>query len=118
MDNWVDGRVILLGDAAHPTLQYHAQGACMALEDAVCLAHTLEAEGSDFDRTLTAYRDQRVLRTARIQLSSRAIGEHLCHPSGVHAKLRNAIMGSLSANDYYDRLEWLYGRTGITSAAA
>ncbi len=118
IENWVDGRVTLLGDAAHPTLQYHAQGACMALEDAVCLAHTLEAEGADLDRTLATYHGQRLLRTARIQLSSRAIGEHICHPDGVHAKLRNAMMGSLSTEDYYDRLEWLYGRTGITSAAA
>ena len=38
MDKWVDGRVALLGDAAHPMLQYMAQGACMAMEDAVCLA--------------------------------------------------------------------------------
>ena len=38
---WVDGRVALLGDAAHPMLQYFAQGACMAMEDAVCLSHML-----------------------------------------------------------------------------
>jgi 2-polyprenyl-6-methoxyphenol hydroxylase-like FAD-dependent oxidoreductase len=40
-ERWVDGRVALLGDAAHPMLQYFAQGACMALEDAVCLSHML-----------------------------------------------------------------------------
>ena len=38
---WVDGRVALLGDAAHPMLQYFAQGACQAMEDAVCLSHML-----------------------------------------------------------------------------
>ncbi len=38
---WVDGRVALLGDAAHPMLQYMAQGACMAMEDAVCLSHMM-----------------------------------------------------------------------------
>ena len=42
VETWVDGRVALLGDAAHPMLQYFAQGACMALEDAVCLADTIE----------------------------------------------------------------------------
>ena len=36
---WVDRKVAVLGDAAHPMLQYLAQGACMAIEDAVCLAH-------------------------------------------------------------------------------
>ena len=41
VDNWVDGRVALLGDAAHPMLQYMAQGACMAMEDGVCLADSL-----------------------------------------------------------------------------
>ena len=41
VDSWVDGRVALLGDAAHPMLQYMAQGACMAMEDAVCLANSL-----------------------------------------------------------------------------
>src|SRR5690606_31749708 len=46
---WVDGRVALLGDAAHPTLQYMAQGACMALEDAVCLSHKLEQHRGDID---------------------------------------------------------------------
>ncbi|HVL73558.1 MAG TPA: FAD-dependent monooxygenase, partial [Beijerinckiaceae bacterium] len=43
VENWVDGRVVLLGDAAHPMLQYFAQGACMAMEDAVCLSHSLAA---------------------------------------------------------------------------
>ena len=42
VERWVDGRVALLGDAAHPMLQYFAQGACMALEDAVCLSHLLD----------------------------------------------------------------------------
>ena len=43
VEKWVDGRVVLLGDAAHPMLQYMAQGACMAMEDAVCLSHMVEA---------------------------------------------------------------------------
>jgi 2-polyprenyl-6-methoxyphenol hydroxylase-like FAD-dependent oxidoreductase len=84
---WVDGRVALLGDAAHPMLQYFAQGACMALEDAVCLS----------------------------QLLSRAIGEHIYHPSGEHARIRNAIMSAKSSEDYYGDLGWLYGGTGLRS---
>ena len=43
VERWVDGRVALLGDAAHPTLQYFAQGACMAMEDAVCLASMIDS---------------------------------------------------------------------------
>lgn len=121
VETWVDGRVALLGDAAHPTLQYYAQGACMAMEDSVCLSHMMTVHGDDIEAALTAYRDQRLVRTARIQLGSRAIGDHIYHADGVHAKVRNAIMRSMSSEDYYDRLAWLYGGTGLdttTSLAA
>ena len=46
--HWSQGRVTLLGDAAHPTLQTLAQGACMAIEDAVCLAELIELADGDF----------------------------------------------------------------------
>jgi len=115
--NWVDGRVVLLGDAAHPMLQYMAQGACMAMEDAVCLSHEVAAAGRDFERAFENYRKKRLLRTARVQLQSRAIGEHIYHPGGAHAKLRNAIMRSMSAEDYYDSLQWLYGGSGLAEGS-
>ncbi len=114
VEKWIDGRVVLLGDAAHPTLQYFAQGACMALEDAVCLSHMLSQYPDDHTVALQRYRSQRFARTARIQLQSRAIGEHIYHPDGDHARLRNAIMGAKSSEDYYGDLEWLYGGTGLT----
>ena len=117
IDNWVDGRVALLGDAAHPMMQYYAQGACMAMEDAVCLSHMMEGHGGDVEAALGDYRDHRMVRTARVQIGSRAIGEHVYHAAGMHAAVRNEIMGSLSTADYYDRLEWLYGSTGLTGAA-
>jgi len=106
---WVDGRVALLGDAAHPMLQYFAQGACMALEDAVCLSHMLEAYPDDQAAALEHYCAQRFPRTARVQLQSRLIGEHIYHPAGEHARLRNAIMREKTSEDYYDDLAWLYG---------
>src|ERR1700737_3427269 len=92
VENWVDGRVALLGDAAHPMLQYMAQGACMAMEDAVCLAHMVDAFPDDLEKALGAYRDRRVLRTTRVQLQSRAMGDHAYHPDGAHAALRNNVM--------------------------
>ena len=113
VDRWVDGRVALLGDAAHPMLQYMAQGACMAMEDAVCLAKMVEASPGDLERGLEAYRARRVLRTTRVQLQSRAIGEHVYHPDGAHAQLRNAIMRAKTQEDWYDTLEWLYGGNGL-----
>ena len=118
VENWIDGRVALLGDAAHPTLQYMAQGACMAMEDAVCLSHQLHTTPHDPAAALERYRAQRVLRTARVQLQSRAIGDHVYHPAGAHAGLRNAIMSAKSSNDWYDTLAWLYGSNGIDQEAA
>ncbi|WP_417586536.1 3-hydroxybenzoate 6-monooxygenase [Pararhodobacter oceanensis] len=115
--DWVDGRVALLGDAAHPQLQYFAQGACMALEDAVGLAHCLDG-AADKAAALVAYNDLRVLRAARIQLQSRAIGEHIYHPAGAHAALRNKVMSSRSAEQWYDQVAWLYGSTGIAGAVS
>jgi salicylate hydroxylase len=115
VENWVDGRVTLLGDAAHPMMQYFAQGACMAMEDAVCLAHVLDRWPDDLARALEIYRSQRVLRTGRVQLQSRAIGDHIYHPSGVHAQVRNAIMSAKTSEDYYAHLAWLYGGTGLDS---
>ncbi|MGZ0189197.1 MAG: FAD-dependent monooxygenase, partial [Alphaproteobacteria bacterium] len=55
ISDWSQGRVTLLGDAAHPTLQYMAQGANMAVEDAVCLANLVDAHGSDLAAAFAEY---------------------------------------------------------------
>lgn len=115
--NWVEGRVALLGDAAHPMLQYFAQGACIAMEDAVCLSDMV-ATHADMEQALCAYQQKRRLRTARVQLQSREIGEHIYHPAGAHAELRNAIMRAKSPQDWYAEIEWLYGGTGLEGAAS
>jgi salicylate hydroxylase len=115
VEGWVEDRVALLGDAAHPTLQYLAQGACMAMEDAVCLAQSLAAHQGEVAPALEAYRARRVLRTARVQLQSRAVGDHIYHPAGAHAALRNAVMAAKSQTDWHDTLAWLYGHTGSTT---
>jgi salicylate hydroxylase len=114
IENWIDGAVALLGDAAHPMLQYYAQGACMAMEDAVCLAHVLDAHSGDVDKAFADYIARRTVRTARVQLGARAFGDHIYHPQGMHAKVRNEIMSSMTVEQFYDRMEWLYGGTGLT----
>ena len=116
VDKWVDGRVTLLGDAAHPTMQYFAQGACMAMEDAVCLADELAA-ADDLDRALEGYRRRRLVRTARVQLQSRELGQHIYHPAGVHALVRNTMLRSRTAEQMYDAVAWLYGGHGLSEAA-
>jgi salicylate hydroxylase len=108
VEGWVEGRVALLGDAAHPMLQYMAQGACMAMEDAVCLARMM-ADHDVPETALRAYNAARALRTARVQLQSRAVGEHIYHPAGAHAALRNAVMRAKSQAEWRDTLAWLYG---------
>jgi salicylate hydroxylase len=118
IEKWVDGRVTLLGDAAHPMLQYFAQGACMALEDGVCLAQAMMACGGEIETALNSYQSQRVIRTARVQLQSRAIGEHIYHPSGAHAAVRNAVMRSKTSDDFYEHLAWLYGGTEQSMTAS
>ena len=75
--NWVDRKVAVLGDAAHPMLQYLAQGACMAIEDAVCLSEEVKNEKEIIEQALINYQNKRMLRTARVQLHSREIGKHV-----------------------------------------
>jgi len=116
--NWIDGRVALLGDAAHPMLQYFAQGACMAMEDAVALAHHLSAQPDAPEAALAAYQNLRRMRTARVQLQSREIGQHVYHPAGAHAELRNAVMRSRKPEGWYDIVDWLYGSTGLEGAVS
>lgn len=116
--NWIDGRVGLLGDAAHPTMQYYAQGACMAMEDAVCFSAEMEASSGNIEISLQSYQAKRVNRTARVQLQSRAIGEHIYHPSGVHAQLRNAMINATTTEQWYDNFQWIYGGTGLEGGAS
>jgi 2-polyprenyl-6-methoxyphenol hydroxylase-like FAD-dependent oxidoreductase len=107
----VDGRVALLGDAAHPMLQYFAQGACMAMEDAVALAHCLDAY--DLEAGLARYQQMRTVRTARVQMNARLIGDYIYHPAGPQAAVRNHVMQGMTPDDWYRQLDWLYGSNGL-----
>jgi 2-polyprenyl-6-methoxyphenol hydroxylase-like FAD-dependent oxidoreductase len=105
---WTFGRATLLGDAAHPTTQYMAQGACMALEDAVTLGEALRVNDNDWPRALDLYQRSRIPRTARIVLSGREMGR-LYHASGVERLVRNELWKGRSQARFQDALEWLYG---------
>ena len=61
---------------------------------------------------VAAYVAARTLRTARVQLQSREIGDHIYHPAGAHAELRNAIMRAKTPTEWFDTLEWIYGGAG------
>jgi salicylate hydroxylase len=105
---WTFGRATLLGDAAHPTLQYLAQGACMALEDAVTLGEALRVHDNDFARAFERYQRSRVARTARIVLSAREMGR-IFHAKGVERLVRNDLWKGRTPERFYDAMEWLYG---------
>lgn len=117
ISQWTDGRVALLGDAAHPMLQYFAQGACMAMEDGVALAFALEAS-EDVDAALIHYQNMRATRTARVQMNSRLIGDYIYHPDDAKAAVRDEIMQGMSAQDWYDKLTWIYGSNGLPQDSA
>ena len=105
---WNYGRATLLGDAAHPTLQYLAQGACMALEDAVTLGEALRVTDNDFGKAFELYQRSRVARTARIVLSARDMGR-IFHAKGVERLVRNELWQGRTPERFYDAMEWLYG---------
>lgn len=117
---WSRGRITLLGDAAHPMLQYLAQGACMSVEDAVCLAACVVSAAGDYPAAFRAYQQARYLRTGRVQIMARVYGEFY-HAAGVAKELRNLMLGARDADAAMAGMEWLYGEpkelTGAPAAA-
>jgi 2-polyprenyl-6-methoxyphenol hydroxylase-like FAD-dependent oxidoreductase len=105
--NWSEGHATLLGDAAHPMLQYLAQGACMATEDAVILAEKVAAQPNDVSAAFKAYTQERYLRTARVQIMARVYGDFY-HARGVTAELRDIALSGRTPEQSYDGISWLY----------
>jgi salicylate hydroxylase len=103
--SWVQGRVALLGDAAHPMLPYLAQGAAMALEDAVVLAAQVTAQ-PDWNAALQNYQQLRKARAERVVATARRNGRifHLRAPWSV---ARDAVL-ALKGTEVLG-LAWLYG---------
>lgn len=113
--SWVDGNVALLGDAAHPTYQYFAQGACMAMEDSVCLSDAFEKSGGDVTAALKAYETVRIPRAYRVVLSARELGR-VFHVDGVERLVRNAWLKDKTPEEFYHSVRWIYGGNGLTGA--
>jgi 3-hydroxybenzoate 6-monooxygenase len=104
---WTKGRVTLLGDAAHPMLQYLAQGAAMAVEDAVCLAEELVRAEGDPLVAFPRYENSRVLRTGRVQLMARVYGD-VFHAADVARELRNQWLRGRTPEQGWEGMAWLY----------
>ncbi|WP_310373016.1 FAD-dependent monooxygenase [Rhodoferax ferrireducens] len=107
------GRVALLGDAAHPMRPYLAQGAGMAIEDAATLGQVLE-HSADIPAALAQYAQQRWQRNARVQARSLRNGK-IFHAQGLLRWGRNRAM-QLGGERLMD-LPWLYGG-GLTPQIA
>ena len=107
ISRWTQGRVTLLGDAAHPMLQYLAQGGCMAIEDAVVLADQLQAANGDFAAAFLAYQQQRYLRTTRVQLTARLYGD-IYHATDAVRDLRKQMLAGRTPEQAYNGVAWLY----------
>ena len=105
--DWSRGNITLLGDAAHPMLQYLAQGANMAIEDAVCLARKIELSNGNPQGAFLAYQQERYLRTARVQLTAKLYGEAY-HASNATRDLRNAVLGARTQKEAMESMAWLY----------
>ena len=103
---WSDGAIALIGDAAHATLPYLAQGAAMSLEDACVLGSCLKA-ARDIPAALTNYANLRSARTARIQRESLKLGR-LYHATGTTRQFRNAGLRLMPQSRFLGRLAWIY----------
>jgi salicylate hydroxylase len=109
--HWHKGRAVLLGDAAHPTLQSLAQGACMAIEDAVSLADSIDAARDDFAAAFSRYETARVVRTARVQLESRSLWEFY-HAADIGRDVRRLTVADWTEARMFECLAWLYDSPG------
>jgi 3-hydroxybenzoate 6-monooxygenase len=113
--HWHKGRVVLLGDAAHPTLQSLAQGACMAIEDGLCLGDCIAAANGDYATAFRRYESARVVRTARVTLESRYIW-NVYHSDGINREVYWQMLGERSEADTFQCLAWLYDGFALPEA--
>ncbi len=107
---WVDGPVVLIGDAAHPMLPFMAQGAAMALEDVAILIRELQS-GEPLAEAMLAHESRRWPRVARVQARSMANARLFHRPPGLARRLRWGAMTALmnvAPGVAAGQLDWLY----------
>jgi salicylate hydroxylase len=114
IENWTKGNFTLLGDAAHPMLQYLAQGGCQALEDASYLADMLLEHGENFEQAFLAYQEERIPRTTKVQSSARKWGEIIHAVDSTSILLRNTLLEKTPAKEF-EMVDWLYGYEKVKS---
>lgn len=108
LPSWHAGRLVLLGDAAHPMLPFLAQGGVMALEDALALADALATRPDAIAEALADYERQRRARVRRVQEASHRNGR-IYHLTGPLALARDAALRLTSGERVMAGYDWLYG---------
>ncbi|MHA2788520.1 FAD-dependent monooxygenase [Corynebacterium sp. S7] len=112
LEDWIaSDRIIVMGDAAHPPLQYIASGAIMAMEDAECLAQyasdAVNAGDLNWTTVLREVADERAPRCGRIQTTSRFWGE-LWHVDGLSRLIRNELFREAERTGWFKYADWLW----------
>ena len=108
LERWSNGRAVLLGDAAHPVLPFLAQGAVLALEDAVTLAACLKDRQDGVETSLRNYELARRQRVRRVAEASQRNGR-VYHMTGAAALARNTTMRLAPPARVMAGFDWLYG---------
>ncbi len=108
VENWSEGSVTLIGDAAHPMVRFAAQGASMVLEDAICLAEQADAADGDFASAFQVYQRIRMAGAARAELSSQML-QRIFHAGGAGRLARNATFQGRTSADHYDQMSGVFG---------
>lgn len=104
--NWNRNRTVLIGDAAHASLPYLAQGAAMALEDACVLSDTIQNTSSP-ESAFQSFSELRFKRTSAIQKRSRQLGR-IYHAKGAARLARNIVMNLTPLRSFKRQLAWIY----------
>jgi 2-polyprenyl-6-methoxyphenol hydroxylase-like FAD-dependent oxidoreductase len=115
--HWHKGRIVLLGDAVHAPLQSLAQGACMAIEDGLCLAESIHAADGDYAAAFRRFETARLTRTARVQIESRSIWDSILHVGGIERDVRNATLADWDEAHMFQCLSWLYDGVPVPTQA-
>ncbi|MEP3259932.1 MAG: FAD-dependent monooxygenase, partial [Roseibium sp.] len=107
---WTQGKTVLIGDAAHAMLPFAAQGAAMAIEDALVLANVLTPENTETADALREFERQRRERVLKVQKTAEENGR-IYHMSGLLALGRDTVLRMYSPESLSARMDWIYGWT-------
>ena len=114
-DDWTEGPIALLGDAAHAMLPFAAQGAGMAIEDAAvlakCLGQSQDEAGPSIAAAMQRYARQRRARVARVQRAARRQGR-IYHLGGPLALARDLVIRTMGPERMLARQDWVYDWRG------